>query len=153
MKLIEPSFKNFTQNFVEIVDKIATLLGRLIILNVQSINKFFDVGRVDSHRFLVDLVLRARSLNVIVTNKSRIWRSMWIVMGSPGLSSITDWSSEEQHLGSHREILIFIYWGPKHMTNLNKIAEDATYGSLSPADHDKYINVEMPKIHQSQGQI
>ena len=111
VKLIEPSFKNFTQNFVEIVDKIATLLGRLIILNVQSINKFFDVGRVDSHRFLVDLVLRARSLNVIVTNKSRIWRSMWIVMGSPGLSSITDWSSEEQHLGSHREILVFIYWG------------------------------------------
>lgn len=31
---------------------------------------------------------------------------------------------------------------PKHMTVLNKIAEDDTYASLSPVDHDKYINIE-----------
>lgn len=36
---------------------------------------------------------------------------------------------------------------PKRVAELNKIAEDDAYGSLSPADHDKYINIETPKVY------
>lgn len=32
---------------------------------------------------------------------------------------------------------------------LNKIAEDDTYGSLSPAQHDMYINIETPKVYSN----
>ena len=32
---------------------------------------------------------------------------------------------------------------PKRVAEWNKIAEDDTYGNLSPADRDKYINVDL----------
>lgn len=35
---------------------------------------------------------------------------------------------------------------PKHVTALNRIAEDDTYGSPSAAEHDKY-NIDTPKVY------
>ena len=151
VKLTENSFKNFTQDFIEVIDKIAGLLNRPIMLNVRPTSEFFGTGRMDSRSFLVDLILKARSLNVIGTIKSRVWRTMWSLSQSSGsiphmgLSRNSIWAIIEKHLC--RERLLSCAMDPTRVGEINKIAEDDTVGSLSPADHDKYINTEMPKVY------
>ena len=60
VKLTESSFKGFTQDFIEVVDKIAMLLNRSFMLSMLLTSKFFGAGRVDCRQFIVDLILRAR---------------------------------------------------------------------------------------------
>lgn len=68
MKLTEPSFKGHAQELIE--DKIANLLTRPIMLSLRPTSILLGAGRVGSRQFLVNLVLRARFLNVAATNKS-----------------------------------------------------------------------------------
>ena len=152
VKLRENSFKNFTQDFIEAVDRIANLLSRPIILNVQPTSKFFGTGRVDSRSFLVDIVLRARCLNVVATIKSRVWRTIWSLTKSPGNIPHTGslrnsiWAIIEKQLCRER-MLLLCAMDPKRVADINRITEDDTIGRRSPADHDKYINAEMPKVY------
>lgn len=44
-------------------------------------------------------------------------------------------------------MLLLCAMDPKRVAEINRIAEDDTVGSLSPADQDKHINTETPKVY------
>ena len=106
---------------------------------------------IASRAFLVDLIPKARSLNVIGAIKSRVW-TMWSLSQSSGtiphmgMSRDSVWAIIEKKLRRERWLLLCAM-DPLRVGEINKIAEDDTVGSLSPADHDKYINTEMPKVY------
>lgn len=119
----ESSLKGFTQEFIEVTNKIASLY-------VECATDI-GAGRIDSRQLLVNLVLRARTLDVIATNKSRVWRSMWALSGLPGSSSLTGpaknsiWAVIEKQLCRER-LLLLCAMDPRRVAELNKIAEDDT---------------------------
>lgn len=114
-KLTEPSFKQFTQNFL---GKIANHLSSPIMLSVQMASKFFGSGGIDSKSVLIDLALQSRRTNVIATVKARVWKALWSIAGPPGSPAVTGsaknciWAVIERQLCRERLLLLCAQWIP-----------------------------------------